>query len=668
MAGLYASPRCVTVLRLTNIPEPPEWGKRSVCLFGLKNGIEEQAILATLGSFGQIETCELHTAPAIVRFATREAAVAAVAAGAEQLCKGIGMLYNTQPYERRGWCHAESNFAKIILGTHSELGLGSAGHAPKMIDVLDEQPVTLTSAPTTDAFKAQFEETEGRSEKQVIAFTGKGDEEKVVDMYASFYTSVVFEERARQRMREQRAAADRRKRRIRLVAFGGGLVALLASLAGIVVGLLQSSPMISATILSIMGIAFFWGVFSMLLAVLPTDEDLLRGLSVNLALPLLGWFFWWLAGRPLHPLTTANLWSFSAAFSLLAMCDCLAAAAFLPAWRDAFLAGLLPCRSTRVGPRAMTAPACLSRIWLVSRLLAGVAGVLVVSMAAVDSNLWPFYLAGAAILLTAVALRPSARRYLQARLARLGASGGSDDAQLAALAALSGGGEKALARAQAAFRLLPFDTLTAESSVFVSHSWHDSREGKFAALQRWAEGDTAERGTAPLLWLDAACVTPEDAGALELLPLLVSGCQRFLILAGPTYANRRARRRPRERNGGDIDRVTVLPVVEASNEADEAAADATKALQRELGRFSVERARCSQERDTQKLLGCIEAGFGKYESFNQVVRRIFSGRSSSSFGVAAPSRMPFELEPSAMDEQLRHAAHVIQRHARRFIA
>ena len=73
---------------------------------------------------------------------------------------------------------------------------------------------------------------------------------------------------------------------------------------------------------------------------------------------------------------------------------------------------------------------------------------------------------------------------------------------------------------------------------------HDSSESKWAALKRWAKSDTEERGTAPLLWLDAACVAPEDAGALELLPLLVSGCQRFLILAGPTYANRRARRRP----------------------------------------------------------------------------------------------------------------------------
>ena len=76
-------------------------------------------------------------------------------------------------------CHGESNFAKIILGTRSELGLGSAEHAPKMIDVLDKQPVTLTSAPTPNAFKAQFEETVEGSEEQVIAFTGKGDEEKV---------------------------------------------------------------------------------------------------------------------------------------------------------------------------------------------------------------------------------------------------------------------------------------------------------------------------------------------------------------------------------------------------------------------------------------------------------------------------------------------------------
>ena len=48
-----------------------------------------------------------------------------------------------------------------------------------MIDVLDKQPVTLTSAPAPDAFKAQFEETAEGSEERAIAFTGKGDEVKV---------------------------------------------------------------------------------------------------------------------------------------------------------------------------------------------------------------------------------------------------------------------------------------------------------------------------------------------------------------------------------------------------------------------------------------------------------------------------------------------------------
>ena len=120
-----------------------------------------------------------------------------------------------------------------------------------------------------------------------------------------------------------------------------------------------------------------------------------------------------------------------------------------------------------------------------------------------------------------------------------------------------------------------------------------------------------------------------------MLPVHLGGCRELLILAGPTYTNRRVGESwcyggsllllPRLlsllpalrlwcvvelfcflKNGGDIDRVTVLPVVEADGaDADGTVADATATLRRELGRFSVERARCSQERDTQKLLGCI---------------------------------------------------------------
>ena len=38
-----------------------------------------------------------------------------------------------------------------------------------------------------------------------------------------------------------------------------------------------------------------------------------------------------------------------------------------------------------------------------------------------------------------------------------------------------------------------------ERSVFVSHSWHDDREGKWAALEPWAVNIKEKRGASPLL-------------------------------------------------------------------------------------------------------------------------------------------------------------------------
>ena len=43
-------------------------------------------------------------------------------------------------------------------------------------------------------------------------------------------------------------------------------------------------------------------------------------------------------------------------------------------------------------------------------------------------------------------------------------------------------------------------------------------------------------------------------------------------------------------------------------------------------RFDVQRATCSVQADTARLLACIETGFGDYKTFNQVVRRIMSER------------------------------------------
>ena len=45
-----------------------------------------------------------------------------------------------------------------------------------------------------------------------------------------------------------------------------------------------------------------------------------------------------------------------------------------------------------------------------------------------------------------------------------------------------------------------------------------------------------------------------------------------------------------------------------------------------FAQFDVANARCARKEDTQKLLACIEMGFGTYAPFNQLVRQTFHDR------------------------------------------
>ena len=157
---------------------------------------------------------------------------------------------------------------------------------------------------------------------------------------------------------------------------------------------------------------------------------------------------------------------------------------------------------------------------------------------------------------------------LQAFLRKVG--GVQADAERAALASLVGGGatDELAAAAEDTFRLVPFsalrnaedlpgsgsgpvdqgalqalachEALGNERSVFVSHSWHDSRAEKWNALRAWARHEKAQRGEEPLLWLDAACVSPDMPidRALAMLPLYLVGTQRMVVLLGATYLGR----------------------------------------------------------------------------------------------------------------------------------
>lgn len=133
-----------------------------------------------------------------------------------------------------------------------------------------------------------------------------------------------------------------------------------------------------------------------------------------------------------------------------------------------------------------------------------------------------------------------------------------------------------LEQAASSFRAIPFDQLTAEcfarppsdaaskepsaasqpaaavnptpisaavllghADAFVSHSWHDPAEAKWAALCAWGIQFRAKHGRAPLLWIDQHCIQQDNIAAqLQSLPVYLAGCQRLVVLHGPTYLQR----------------------------------------------------------------------------------------------------------------------------------
>ena len=76
------------------------------------------------------------------------------------------------------------------------------------------------------------------------------------------------------------------------------------------------------------------------------------------------------------------------------------------------------------------------------------------------------------------------------------------------------------------------------------------------------------------------------------------------------------------RMGGTLSRIQVLPTddIQHGDGAEEARAWAA----RYFGAFDVRHAKCARSEDEQHLLGIIEAGFGSFDSFNEVVRAVFA--------------------------------------------
>ena len=118
------------MLQIKEIPPRPADFDGALCLFGLGD-VDDLAVRAALGGYGEITSCELNHSPPLVRFATHDAALAvrsrvadavagcnteedaviAVSAALGLLCAGADTLYNERLYDDRGYAAATSSYS-----------------------------------------------------------------------------------------------------------------------------------------------------------------------------------------------------------------------------------------------------------------------------------------------------------------------------------------------------------------------------------------------------------------------------------------------------------------------------------------------------------------------------------------------------------------------------
>ena len=84
------------------------------------------------------------------------------------------------------------------------------------------------------------------------------------------------------------------------------------------------------------------------------------------------------------------------------------------------------------------------------------------------------------------------------------------------------------------------DVLEGEEIVFfLSHSWSDDADAKYAALESVVADFERSNGRSPTFWFDKVCIDQQRiADGLRVLPVSVMACKRMLVLCGTTYATR----------------------------------------------------------------------------------------------------------------------------------
>lgn len=254
------------------------------------------------------------------------------------------------------------------------------------------------------------------------------------------------------------------------------------------------------------------------------------------------------------------------------------------------------------------------------------------------------------IAVVCVSTRPKFRKALQSKIANLYESQ-STKAACAGIAALIGNCtvQEALKHSTSRFRSVCMSRLEAEHfrsspagnvppgpeffalteavkmgecDAFLSHSWHDEPEAKWSVLQRWRQRFLRHHGREPRIWFDKYCIDQTDVEEnLRGLPVFVSGCKEMIVLCGPTYLQRLwciVELFTFVHMGGNLQRITVLPLVHAGHEPED-----EHAIRRSLANFDARQCMCACTKDKIKMLDIICTAYGGIEHFHTAVQSLF---------------------------------------------
>jgi len=153
-----------------------------------------------------------------------------------------------------------------------------------------------------------------------------------------------------------------------------------------------------------------------------------------------------------------------------------------------------------------------------------------------------------------------------------------------------------------------------DCDAFLSHSWNDEKHHpgeKYAKVDAWATKFEQNYQRSPRLWLDKACINPDNLDvSLACLPIFLSGCKKLLIAPGSTYSSRMwcvMEMFTWIQVGGNKDTTKVLPLGGIDFDG-------------QIAKFDAGLAQCFLRKDKERLLAILEAAFGDLRTFNLAVK------------------------------------------------